>query len=112
MQAIDVFTVRDLRQRSGELLQHAESGTPALITQHGRPALLVIPFDQHLLDHGIHRALALHLLKAGQVSLAQAAKLADMALEEFMEWVSTTGIVVVDYPPEDLARELDIALPE
>lgn len=45
MQAIDVFTVRDLRQRSGELLQHAESGTLAVITKHGRPALLAIPFD-------------------------------------------------------------------
>ena len=56
IQLIDVFTVRDLRQRSGELLRHAESGTLALINRHGRPALLAIPFDQYLLEHGVHRA--------------------------------------------------------
>ncbi len=112
MQAIDVFTVRDLRQRSGELLRHAESGTLALITRHGRPALLAIPFDQYLLEHGVHRALALHLLKAGQLTLVQAAKLADMALEDFMDLVSKASIVVVDYPPEELEQELNIAQPQ
>jgi predicted HTH domain antitoxin len=45
------------------------------------------------------------LLKAGQLSLVQAAKLADMTLEDFMELVSAAGIVVVDYPPEELERE-------
>ncbi|MFO1430213.1 MAG: type II toxin-antitoxin system prevent-host-death family antitoxin [Candidatus Competibacteraceae bacterium] len=110
MSAIDVFTVRDLRQRSGELLRHAEAGTLAVITEHGRPALLAIPFDRHLLEHGVHRALALHLLRAGQESLVQAAKLADMALEDFLDLMSAAGIVAVDYPPEDLEQEIKIAL--
>ena len=110
MSAINVFTVRDLRQRSGEPLRHAESSTLAVITKHGRPALLAIPFDQHLLEHGVHRALTLHLLKAGQVSLVQAAKLADMAPEDFLDLMSAAGIVAVDYPPEDLEQEIKIAL--
>ena len=59
-----------------------------------------------------HRALALHLLKAGQLTLVQAAKLADMALEDFMDLVSKASIVVVDYPPEELEQELNIAQPQ
>jgi hypothetical protein len=38
MEPLDVFTVRDLRQRSGDLLRDAEQGRLALITKHGRPA--------------------------------------------------------------------------
>ncbi len=45
MDPVDVFSARDLRQRSGELLKDAENGQLALITKHGRPAILAVPFD-------------------------------------------------------------------
>ena len=38
MASLDVFIVRDLRQRSGKFLKDAENGRLALITKHGRPA--------------------------------------------------------------------------
>ncbi len=38
MDLIDVFSVRDLRNRSGDLLKDAEAGQISLITKHGRPA--------------------------------------------------------------------------
>ena len=61
MDPVDVFSVRDLRQRSGDLLRDAENGQVAVITKHGRPAILAVPFDARLLELGVHRALALHL---------------------------------------------------
>jgi prevent-host-death family protein len=109
MEPFDVFTVRDLRQRSGDLLRDAEEGRLSLITKHGRPAILAVPFDERLLSHGIHRALALHLFEAGQVTLAQGAKLAGLSLEDFIELVSQTGIAAVSYPPEDLEDEVEAA---
>lgn len=42
---LDVFSVRDLRIRSGDLLRDAEEGRLAVITKHGRPAILALPFD-------------------------------------------------------------------
>ena len=111
MSAIDVFSVRELRQRSGELMRDAEAGDLAVITKHGRPVILAVPFDQYLLEHGVHRTLALHLFKAGQLTLAQAAKFAGVALEDFLELLKATGIDAVDYPPEELDDELKIALP-
>src|SRR5829696_7190431 len=106
MEPLDVFTVRDLRQRSGDLLRDAEQGRLSVITKHGRPAILAVPFDERLLSHGIHRALALHLFEAGQVTMAQAAKLAGLPLEDFIELLGQAGVDGVSCPPEDLADEV------
>jgi prevent-host-death family protein len=110
MEPLDVFTVRDLRQRSGDLLRDAEEGRLALITKHGRPAALAVPFDERLLSLGVHRSLALHLFEGQRLTLSQASKVAGMAIEEFMELLAEAGIPAVDYPPEELADELKIAL--
>lgn len=110
METLDVFSVRDLRTRSGDLLKDAELGQISLITKHGRPAILALPFDQRLLDQGLHRALALSLLEGRQLTLAQAARIAGMSIEEFIELLGSVGLAAVDYPPEDLAGELEAAL--
>ena len=57
------FSVRELRQRSGELLRNAEDGRLAVVTKRGRPTILAVPFDDRLLDVGVHRALALQLFR-------------------------------------------------
>ncbi|MDJ0806889.1 MAG: type II toxin-antitoxin system prevent-host-death family antitoxin [Gammaproteobacteria bacterium] len=57
----DVFSVRDLRNRSGELLKDAETGHFSRLTKHGKPAILAMPVDYWLLSHSVHRAMALHL---------------------------------------------------
>jgi prevent-host-death family protein len=49
MEPFDVFTVRDLRLRTGDLLRDAEEGKLSIITKHGRPAILAIPFGERLL---------------------------------------------------------------
>ncbi len=109
MDPVDVFSARDLRQRSGELLKDAENGQLALITKHGRPAILAVPFDERLLDLGVHRALALHLFENGQLTLVQAAKLAGVAAEEFVVLLGEVGVPAVDYPPQELDDEVGAA---
>jgi len=37
-------------------------------------------------------------------------KIASVSVEEFIEFVGGIGIAVVDYPPEELAEELERAL--
>ncbi len=106
---LEVFSVRDLRHRASDLIRDAEEGKLAIITKHGRPAILAIPFDERLLSYGLHRALALHLFEAGQVTIAQAAKLAELAMESFMELLAQAGVPAVNYPSEELAVELETA---
>lgn len=109
MEELDVFTVRELRNRSGDLLRDAEAGTLSLITKHGRPAILAVPFDERLLDQGVHRALALALFENGKLTLAQAAKVAGESVEGFIELLGAVGIPAVDYPAEELDEELGAA---
>jgi len=42
MKQFDVFSVRDFRNKSGELLRDAEAGRISLITKHEKPAILAV----------------------------------------------------------------------
>jgi antitoxin (DNA-binding transcriptional repressor) of toxin-antitoxin stability system len=102
METLDISSVRDLRTRSGDLLKDAELGQMAVITKYGRPAILAVPFDRQLLDLGVHRALALKLYEGRNLTMAQAAKVAGMPLDEFIDLLGTVGLAAVDYPPDEL----------
>lgn len=58
------------------------------------------------------RSVALYLFETGQATLAQAANLADLSLDAFLELLTERGIPAVDYTPEELLEELEIALTE
>lgn len=109
-QALHIFSARDLRNRSGDLLRDAESGNLSVVTKHGRPSFLALPFDERLLNLGIHRALAVSLFESGQLTLGQSARLAELPLDEMIELLGGLDIPVVDYPPEELEAELEAAL--
>ena len=100
------FTIRDLRDRSGELSREAESGNVSLVTKHGQPLLLSVPFDKAVVESGVHVSLAVNLFKAGNLSTGMAARVARMSQLQFIELVSNLGIPVVDYPSSELAEEL------
>ena len=108
MESLDVFSVRELRQRTGDLIRDAENGRLVLITKHGRPALLAVPFDERLLVYGINKAMAMQLFETGIATLSQATRIAAVTIEEFLELLGRVGISDVDYPPEDLDAELEI----
>lgn len=109
MEPPDVFTVRDLRDRPEDLLRDAEQGRMAIITKDGRPAMLAIPFDLRLLEHGVHRALALHLFESEQCTLGQSAKLAGLSIGDFIDLLGPAGIPVLRYSPDELEDELKAA---
>ncbi len=103
---MQTFTIRELRERSGDLSREAEEGRLALVTRHGQPLFISVPFTDDLLQMGVHTALAVSLFKRGEVTSARAAKLARMSLPKFLEHLSAQGIAVVDYEPAELAQEL------
>jgi prevent-host-death family protein len=108
MQALDIFTARDLRNNVGGLMKDAEAGEMALITKRGKPTVMAIPFDKTLLSLGVNRSLALKLYEQKLTSLSQSAKVADVSVYDFLEMLKTTDIAVVDYPADELKAELDI----
>ena len=110
MNNIDVFSVRDLRIHSGTLLKDAENGQISLITKHGKPAIIALPFDKQLLNIGIDMDLAIKLFENRLISLSKAAKIASLSIEEFIDIMQETGISVVNYAPEDLDNEMKVQI--
>ena len=91
------------------LIKEAEHGHLSLITKRGRPTILAVPFDERLLELGVHRTLALRLFEQRHLTLVQAARLAAMAAEEFVALLGDAAVPAVDYPPDELAEELNTA---
>ena len=104
---MEAFTIRDLRERTGELVRNAEQGGLAVVAKHGHPLFVAVPLDDSLLRHGVHVALAIKLFQDGTISLGRAAKLAGLDDETFLDRLSSLGIPVADYAPEELDRELE-----
>lgn len=105
---MQTFSIRDLRERSGELVRKADAGHLSIVAKHGRPLFVAVPMDEHLLKEGVAVAIALRLFAEHVVSLGKAARLARMSLQDFIAVVGGRGIPVVDYPPEVLDAELAV----
>ncbi|SRR5579883_434278 len=103
---MDTFTVRDLRERTGALIHDAEEGRLSLITKHGRPVFLAVPFTEELLNLGLRTAIAIKLYKEEALTLEKAAKLASLDIETFIEKLSQLKIPVVNYSSQEMEKEL------
>ena len=104
---MDTFTIRDLRERTGELVRDAEEGKLSLITKHGQPIFVAVPFDDVLLKSGVRMALAVKLFDEESVSLGKAAKLAGITQNEFINHLGALKIPVTRYSVEELAHEVE-----
>lgn len=104
---MEAYTIRDLRNRTGDLIRGAESGELSLVTKHGQPVFVAVPFNEALLKSGVQRSLAAHLFAEGHMTLVQAAKLAGISASEMLDELASRNITVVDYSEDELADELE-----
>lgn len=105
---MDVFNVRDLRERPGALIRDAEQGHLSMVTKRGHPVFIAVPFTEELVQLGLYKSLALRMLEEKHVTLRQAAKIAHVSLEEMLSLTSDAGVSIVDYDPKELDAELSI----
>ena len=103
---MDTFTIRDLRERTGDLVHDAEAGRLSVVTKHGRPVFVAVPFDENVVKSGVNIALAVKLFQEGVLSAAKAARFAGFKVADFAAYLTKLGIPVVDYAPEELEGEL------
>lgn len=103
---METFTIRDLRERTGELVRGAEQGHLSVVTKHGKLVFVAVPMDESLVREGVSVALAIKLFQDGTLSLGKAARLSRMTLPQFTTKLAEQGIPAVDYPPEELDAEL------
>ncbi|MDP1903980.1 MAG: type II toxin-antitoxin system prevent-host-death family antitoxin [Pseudomonadota bacterium] len=103
---MQTFTIRDLRDRTGELVRDAEAGKLSIITKHGQPVFVAVPFDENLLKNGVGLALAVRLFDEESISLGKAARLAGLSVVAFMDHLARLHIPVARPRPGELESEL------
>jgi prevent-host-death family protein len=103
---METFTIRDLRDRTGELVRQAEAGHLSVVTKHGQPVFVAVPFDEQLLKYGVHVALAVKLFDEEKISLGQAVRIAGMSHSEFIDLLGSLRIPVVRLESGELEGEL------
>lgn len=102
------FAVRDLREHTGELVRNAEGGDYSVVSKHGKPLFVAVPFNDALLMSGVNVALADNLVQRGDISISVGAKLAMMPRDRYMRHLGQLGysFMAEDNFAEDLASEL------
>lgn len=100
------FTIRDLRDRTGELVRDAEAGKLSIVTKHGQPVFVAVPFDENLIKNGVNVALAVRLFDEESISLGKAARLTAMSVAEFMDHLAQSHVPVARPRPGELESEL------
>lgn len=103
---METFTVRDLRERTGELIRDAEAGKLSVITKHGTPVFVAVPFDDTLLQEGVGVALAIRLFDEEHISLSRAARMANRTVSGMIDLLGKHGIPVIRTTEKDLEQEL------
>ena len=88
---MQAFAIRDLREHTGELVRNAESGQYSVVSKHGKPLFVALPFDDALLQVGVNIALADKLVHSGELSVGAGAKLAAMPYTAYLQHLGSTG---------------------
>lgn len=104
---MQTFTIRDLRDRTGELVRDAEEGKLSIVTKHGQPVFVAVPFDEILIKHGVNVALSTRLFDEERITLGQGAKLAGMSQSAFIDLLGSLQIPVVRHAPGEMEAELE-----
>lgn len=93
---MESFAVRDLREHTGELVRNAEAGRYSVVSKHGKPLFVALPFDDALLKAGVNVALADKLVQSGELSVAAGAKLAAMDYASYLRHLGTLHYSLLD----------------
>lgn len=105
---MDLFSIRDLRERSGDLVREAQEGRLSVVSKHGRAVFIAVPFDETLLREGVAVAMACKLYAEGTLSLSRAARLADLSQEQFVTRLGASGVSVSEMTASELDAELEL----
>ena len=104
---MEAFAVSDLREHTGKLVRNAKNGTYSVVSKHGKPLFVALPFNVDLLKSGVNVALADRLVRLGELSVAAGAKLAGLPYAHYLQHLGACGYCMLD---ETTDRDAELAL--
>jgi predicted HTH domain antitoxin len=108
---MQAFSIRQLKSNPSTVLRAAEQNPMALLTSHQQPTALVVALDRLGLPDpaAVRSGLALSLFRTGLISVASAARIADLPLLRLLDILSALKIPVVEDGAADLQDDLAAA---
>ena len=100
------ISVKQFLEHPEQVLAGTRDGSVALIVQDGEPVLMAVPMGAHVDNATMRLELAAALFDRGQISIGVAARIAGLALSEFIDELGRRRIPVIRASAEDLEREL------
>ena len=107
---MEAFAVRDLREHTGELVRNAENGEYSVVSKHGKPLFVAMPFNDALLKAGVSVALADKLVLKAELSVAAGAKLAGLPYARYLQHLGALGYSMLG-ESSDIDAELALLQP-
>ncbi len=98
---IKTYSARELRDS-----QFLSDDSVSVITSHGKPVKVAIPFDERMFGEGVARAVALNLVENHVLTQVQGAKMAGISLESFLKLMSKFNIPAADMDASELVDDL------
>ncbi len=100
--------VSGLKNNPSEALRYSHEELVLVMNRNEPDALIVGVNTGNIIDMpGVRKAMATALFKDGELSIARSAKLAKMALADFIEHISRLGIPVVNQTAEEVRQDMD-----
>ena len=99
---IKTYSARDLRDS-----QFLTDQSLSIITSHGKPVKVTIPFNDLMYKEGISRSLALNLTENHLITQVQGAKMANMTLESFLKLMAEFKIPAASQTIDEINNEVE-----
>ncbi len=106
--AMQAVSISGLKQNPAEALRQAKSG-PVLVLNRNNPDALLIGLEHGglLQAPGVRAALATALFRDGELSLARAARVAEMDVASFIDHLGRLGIPAIRLTAAETRADLD-----
>lgn len=100
---MQIIGIKELQTNPGRLSSAFNQDDYALITKHGKPFGVALPFTDSLMDHGLKPWYAIKSFENGDLSLGQLSRTLDKTQHETMKLLGLLGVEIADY---DLDEDL------
>ena len=100
--------VSGLKKNPSEALRMAHDDLVLVMNRNEPDALMIGLKSTKIIDlPGVRKALATALFKEGELSLARAAKLAELPIASFITHISRLGLPVIKLSESDVVQDID-----
>jgi hypothetical protein len=98
---VKTYSARDLRDS-----KFLSDNSVSIITSHGKPVKVTIPFNDMMFSEGVTRSVALNLVENHLITQVQGAEMTNMGLEPFLSLMAQFKISAVAQSSEEVYDEV------